>query len=172
MNTSRKLLFAAAAIAATAAASSAFAQASASASANASVQVIAPITITPTGTLSFGRVVLDGSGTDAVITVDPGATSVPAGNIAHATEVAGGSVSTPSFHVGGEVGQAYNIVLTPAFTGATLSALKTSLASNALTNTVVAGAANDFTVGGTLTIPSGTAAGTLNGTVGVTVTYQ
>jgi spore coat protein U-like protein len=170
MNTSRKLLFAISAIAATAAASSAFAQASASASANASVQVIAPITITPSGTLNFGRVVLDGSTTDAIITVAPGGTS--AASISNATEVAGGTVSTPSFHVGGEVGQGYTIVLTPAFTGATLSALKTSLASNALTNTVAADASNDFTVGGTLTIPAKKAAGTYGGTVGVTVTYQ
>jgi hypothetical protein len=170
MNTSRKLLFAAAALAATAVASSASAQASATGSANASVQVIAPITITPAGTLNFGRVVLDGTANAAVITLDPGATT--ATSISHATEVAGGTISTPSFHVGGEVGQAYTIVLTPAFTGATLSALKTSLASNALTNTVAADAANDFTVGGTLTIPSGTSAGTLNGTVGVTVTYN
>jgi hypothetical protein len=167
MKSSRTLLFAAAAIAATAVASSAFAQASASASATASVTVISPITITPTGSLNFGRVVLDGSGTDAVITVDPGGTAPS--SIAHATEVAGGSISTPSFHVGGQSGQAYNIVLTPSFTGATLSALKTSFASNALTSTVGAG---DFTVGGTLTVPATTTPGTLSGSVGVTVTYQ
>lgn len=170
MNTSRKLLFAISAIAATAAASSAFAQASASASANASVQVIAPITITPTGTLSFGRVVLDGGATDATITVAPGATTATA---THATEVAGGTISTPSFHVGGESGQAYNIVLTPSFTiganSAALGSLLTSLPSNALTSTV---GGPDFTVGGTLTVPKGTAANTYSGTIGVTVTYQ
>jgi len=169
MNTSRKLLLiAASAIAVSAVASSALAQNTSSASTTAAVTVISPIHVSVTGTLNFGRVVLDGSANAASLVLNTGDTTVAATN---AVAVAGTTVSTPSFKLSGQTGQAYDTTVTPSLIIG---------GSNRLTVTGAPPAASvDLTTTPTevplvytLAVPSGTTAGTYSGTVTVAVAYE
>jgi hypothetical protein len=175
MNTSRKILFAVAAVGALGAASSAFAQATDTKSATASVVVINPIKLAVNTTpLSFGRVVLDGTANDATVTVGADGTL---GTVAHATEVDAtgtNAPSVPTFTVTGQANQAYTIAMAPTFTIGQTSGLLTvvnSLSTQGV-STLSSSGTDSFKVGGTLTIPQGTSANTYNGSVSVTVTYQ
>jgi spore coat protein U-like protein len=169
MNTSRKLLLiAASAIAVSAVASSALAQATSSASATAAVTVVTPINIASTGALDFGRVVLDGTANDATLVMTTGSTTVTP---THATVVAGGSAAYPTFTLKGQPGQLYDMTVTPSLTIASLNRLAVSGGyGTGATNLTTAGATVPFVY--TLTVPQGTAAGTYNGTVTVSVTYE
>lgn len=172
MNTSRKLLLGAAgAIAVMASASSALAQHSVSASASASVSIARPIAISSSGSLSFGRIILDGSANAATVVL------TPAGGVttSNATQASSGTISVPTFSVSGEGGQSYTIALAAAgFTGGvTLGNLTSSVSTpGALSGSAGSAGAQQFTVGGTITVPAGTTAGAYSGTVTATVAYQ
>jgi len=170
MNTSRKLLLAAAAAAALSAmASSALAQASSSASATAAVTVVTPINIASTGSLNFGRVVLDGTANDASLVLHTGDSSLA--SPVHATAVTGTAVSTPTFTLKGEPGQLYDMTVTPSLIiGGSNRLTVTGGYGTGATNLTVAGATVPFVY--TLAVPSGTAATTYSGTVSVSVTYE
>jgi hypothetical protein len=169
MNTSRKLLLtAAAAIAVSAVASSALAQATSSASATAAVTVVTPINIAATGSLDYGRVVLNDQVNPATLVLNTGDASVTATN---ATAVAGGTVATPTFTLKGQPGQAYNITVTPTLLiGGSNRLAVTGGPTSGATDLTLAGVTVPFVY--TLTVPAATAANTYSGTVAVQVTYQ
>ncbi|HEV2531483.1 DUF4402 domain-containing protein [Phenylobacterium sp.] len=170
MNTSRKLLLAGAtAIAAAAVASSALAQATSSASATAAVTVVTPINIAATGSLNYGRVVLDGSANAASLVLHTGDTSLASPT--NATAVAGTAVTTPTFTVKGQPGQLYDMVVTPSLIiGGSNRLTVTGGYGVGATNLTLAGATVPLVY--TLAVPSGTAAATYTGTVTVSVTYE
>ncbi|HEV2531482.1 DUF4402 domain-containing protein [Phenylobacterium sp.] len=170
MKTSRKLLLAGvAAMAATAMASSALAQNTSTASVTAAATVISPINISATGSLNFGRVVLDGSANDASLVLHTGDTSLSSPT--NATAVAGTAVSTPVFTVKGQAGQAYDMTVTPSLViGGSNRLSVTGGFGTGATNLTVAGVTVPFVY--TLAVPAGTAAATYNGTVTVSVTYE
>jgi len=170
MNTSRKLLLAAAAtIVLSTVATSALAQATSSASATAAVTVVTPINIAATGSLNFGRVVLDGTANAASLVLHTGDTALA--SPVHATAVTGTSVTTPTFTVKGEPGQLYDMTVTPSLViGGSNRLTVTGGYGTGATNLTVAGATVPLVY--TLAVPSGTAAATYNGTVTVSVTYE
>lgn len=140
--------------------------------ANASVDIIAPMTLVQTTPMYFGNVSPDTTvATTVVLDTANGVTSPGV--------VKAGMSGTPTsalFTVGGVNGANYAITLPTAaivFGGLTLDTFVGLSASTGAANGGTLGAAGDtFTVGATLTIPAGQAAGNYATTYSVTVNYN
>jgi hypothetical protein len=142
--------------------------------------VIRSITLSNAATLSFGRVVLPGSGSQTV-TYDPAV-----GGVRLSGSGSGGAVlSSPApslagFAVAGEGGQAFTLTVPGSFTlsgpsGSTPITITTlPSASGAQTLTGSAGAAGsfNFTVGGRFAVSATTMGGSYSGSFAATVQYN
>lgn len=175
MNTSRKLLFAAASIASLAIAQTAAAQASGSASASASVTLIEPLKISKIDDINLGTV-----------TRGVGDVTIAAASGAHAAGPATGtgvpvvlasstSTTTPAhFQITGQASQAIS------WTGTSTTVAMSGLANpmtlafswGATAPTTLPSATYDVYVGGTQTLVAADAAGAHTGTFTVAVSYN
>lgn len=133
----------------------------------ATATVVAPITLThvPAASLAFGSFTAGNGGT---VVVTPAGLATSTGEVDHVT----GSVeSADAFTVSGDAGRAYSIS-----TGAgTVTFLTNSMAFTTTPSAAagtLTGGAGAFTVGGTLTVGSGQAAGNYTGSYDATVTYN
>jgi hypothetical protein len=136
---------------------------------SASARIIRPLTLTATGSLDFGTIVLNGITADRTVTLNADAT------ITCATElVCAATGLVPTYNVRGTQGQTVNIIKnTSTLTGSnggSLTLTPVGAASVLMTNSGSPG--ENFAIGGSITIGTGTADGVYTGTVNVQVDYN
>ena len=141
----------------------------AAATANATATIIAPITITKDVDLDFASIVPGAGGTVVVDTAD---TRTCGGGL-----VCTGAVSSASFTVGGQAGANYTIAVAPAtlvITDGSGNSMNVDTWTTAPTSpATLSGAPPDsLTVGATLHVGAGQAAGVYSGTFSVTAEYN
>jgi hypothetical protein len=163
-----KLLISAGALAAVAVSTPALA--ANSASANATVNIVSPLSLTNDTGLNFGTIVGPFSG--EVVHVDgTGARTCPA----TLTCSGNASVSAASFSLSGTPSQGVTLTIPDSVTlnGSVSGTLTVDLTGDKPADpTLDASGAASFSVGGKLTIPSGTVDGVYSNTFSVTANYQ
>lgn len=161
----KKIALAAALVAFTA--TPAFAQTQDTDQGSATAEIIAPLDLVHTSgaALDFGAFTV---GTGGTVTVDSTGAGTAGGNV---TLIAGTTLAD-SFDVSGEAGRTFSISTTNDQLTGPGGNLSFSTAASAASGTVGAGGTASFTVGGVLTVPGGTAAGTYTGTYDATVAYN
>jgi hypothetical protein len=164
----------------------AFAQASATGQANANATIAKPITITKTADLNFGTIVPNSAG-NLTVTIDT-AGALTMGGVSDGAHL-GGTTGAAAFDVTGRPNAAYSITLPNSVTLTGLTDNTQSLTADAFkdtkggdttvpttgTSSLSAGpgtGTDNFSVGGTLTVPAGTVAQDYQGTLSVTVAYN
>lgn len=140
--------------------------------AQASAKIVRPLTLTSTGSLNFGTIVLNGVTANRTVSLSS----------ANALDCAGGSTelqcsgttSVPTYNVRGTNNMTVNILKTASTlsngTGGTLTLTPSGANSLVLTNAGAPG--DDFNIGGSIVIGVGQAEGLYTGTVDVQVDYQ
>ncbi|MCA0909269.1 DUF4402 domain-containing protein [Qipengyuania gaetbuli] len=140
----------------------------ASANGTANARIVAPIAITHDSgsALDFGTMT---AGTGGTVVVTPAGAGSKTGDV---ILIAGSTNAADSFTVTGEANRGFAIVVTggSVTSGTNSMTFTTSLASNS--GNLGAGGSTQFSVGGTLTVGSGQAAGSYTGSYGATVTYN
>jgi len=136
---------------------------------SASARIIRPLTLTATGSLNFGTIVMNGVTANRTVTLNDDTT------ITCATElVCDANGTVPTYNVRGTNGQVVNIIKTASTlngsNGGTLTLTPVGLPSVTLTNSGAPG--RDFTIGGSIVIAPATADGVYTGTVDVQVDYN
>ena len=134
----------------------------------ASARIIRPLTLSATGTLNFGTIVLNGITADRTVTLNADT------SITCATELVcdlNGTVVT--YNVRGTQGQTVTVIKTDSTltgsNGGSLTLTPVGQDDVLLTNSGAPGV--NFPIGGRITIGTGTADGLYTGTVDVTVNY-
>jgi len=152
--------------------SGAFAQASATASASATI--ITPISISKTADLNFGNVAVSATVAGTAVITPAGVRSATLGVTLPATS---GTVSAASFTVTGAAGYSYVITLPSSaltITNGSNTMTVTTFVSSPATNGTLTGGTQTLTVGATLNVDAGQAAGlyTSETPFSVTVNYN
>ena len=131
---------------------------------NASATVLTPITVTQNTALSFGTLAANAAGSVTI--------STAGGRTFSGVVVTPGGFAAGAFGITGSTGATFAITLgTPTALASGGNSMAFTVASSAATGTIALGVAN-FTVGGTLTVAAGQAAGSYIGTYPVTVEYN
>ncbi|MCY7272091.1 MAG: DUF4402 domain-containing protein [Sphingomonas bacterium] len=140
---------------------------------SATARIIRPLSLTSTGSLNFGTIVLNSVTANRTV-------ALSSGNVldcgAGTTELqCSGTTSVPTYNVRGTNNQVVTIIkaatnLTNSTDSTTLSMTPTGAASVTLTNSGSPGF--DFTIGGTIVIGAATTDGVYSGVVDVRVDYQ
>jgi len=137
----------------------------------ATARIIKPLTLTSTGSLNFGTIVVDGVTANRTIALSnlnvvdcaSGSTEV----------VCSGTTSVPTYNVRGTNNQIVTIIKTASTlngsNGGTLTLTPTGAATVQLTSSGSPG--DDFAIGGSITLAAATVDGLYTGTVNVTVDY-
>ncbi len=136
---------------------------------SASARIVKPLTLTATGSLNFGTIVMNNvTSNQSVNLAASGALTCGAQLVCSAT----GTV--PTYNVAGTNGQVVSIIKNASTltgsNGGTLTLTPVGAASVTLTNSGSPG--TDFAIGGSLVIGSGTIDGLYTGTVDVQVDYN
>lgn len=136
---------------------------------SATARIIRPLTLTATGSLNFGTIVMNGVTANRTVTLNDDT------SITCATElVCDLNGTVPTYNVRGTNNQTVNIIKnTSTLTGSnggTLTLTPVGAASILLTNSGAPG--RDFTVGGSIVIGAATVDGVYTGTVDVQVDYN
>jgi hypothetical protein len=136
---------------------------------SASARIIRPLSLTATGTLNFGTIVLNGVTANRTVTLNADT------SITCATElVCDLNGTVPTYNVRGTQGQTVNIIKNTSTlngsNGGTLTLTPVGANSVLLTNSGAPG--HDFAIGGSITIGTGTVDGLYTGTVDVQVDYN
>lgn len=137
--------------------------------ANASARIIRPLTLTASGTLDFGTIVMNGVTANRTVTLNDDTT------ITCATElVCAANGTVPTYNVRGTNNQVVTIIKnTSTLTGSNGGSLTlTPVGAATVTLTSSGAPGNDFTIGGAITIAAATIDGVYTGTVDVQVDYQ
>ena len=140
---------------------------------SATARIIRPLTLTSTGSLNFGTIVLNGVTADRTV-------SLSSGNVldcgSATTELqCSGATSVPTYNVRGTNNQVVTVIktasnLTNSSDGSVLSMTPLGVSSVTLTSSGSPGL--DFNIGGSIVIGSATTDGVYSGTVDVQVDYQ
>ncbi len=135
----------------------------------ANARIIKPLTLTATGSLDFGTIVMNGVTANRTVTLNADTT------ITCATElVCAANGLVPTYNVRGTQGQTVNIIKNGSTlngsNGGTLTLTPVGAASVLLTSSGSPG--NDFAIGGSITIAPTQADGVYTGTVDVQVDYN
>ena len=130
----------------------------------ASATVVAPISVTHDAltSLNFGTFLVGASG--GSVAVDAAGAGSVSGTVVF---LSGSTNSVDAFDVAGDGTRGYTI----STAGGTMGGMSFSTTPSAATGALVAGVGS-FTVSGTLTVPSGQAAGAYTGSYVATVNYQ
>jgi hypothetical protein len=136
---------------------------------SASARIIRPLTLTATGSLDFGTIVMNGVTANRTVTLNADT------SITCATElVCDLNGTVPTYNVRGTNGQVVNIIKNNSTlngsNGGTLTLTPVGAASVLLTNSGAPGV--DFAIGGSITISPTQADGVYTGTVDVQVDYN
>ena len=137
----------------------------------ATAKIVRPLTLTSTGSLNFGTIVLNGVTANRTVSLSSGNVLTCGGT----TELqCSGATSVPTYNVRGTNNQVVNIIktaslLTNANDSTTISMTPLGAASVTLTNAGAPG--TDFPIGGSFVIGTTTTDGLYSGTVNVTVDY-
>lgn len=136
---------------------------------SASARIIRPLTLSATGSLDFGTIVLNGvTGTRTVTVNDDASITCDIELVCDAT----GSV--PTYNVRGTNNQTVNVIKNVSTlngsNGGTLTLTPVGVDSVLLTNSGAPG--HDFTIGGSIDISAATVDGVYTGTVDVQVDYN
>ena len=137
----------------------------------ATARIIKPLTLTSTGSLNFGTIVMDGVTANRTIALsDANVLDCASGS----TEVVcSGTTSVPTYNVRGTNNQVVTIIKTASTlngsNGGTLTLTPTGAANVTLTSSGSPG--DDFAIGGSITLAAATVDGLYTGTVNVTVDY-
>ena len=140
---------------------------------SATARIIRPLSLTSTGSLNFGTIVLNG--VTANRTVALSSANVLDCGAGTAELQCSGVTSVPTYNVRGTNNQVVTVIktaspLTNAQDGSTLSMTPSGAASVTLTNSGAPGF--DFNIGGSIVIGTATTDGVYSGTVNVQVDYQ
>lgn len=139
---------------------------------SATARIIRPLTLTATGSLDFGTVVMNGVTANRTISLSDANVVDCAGGSAEV--VCSGATSVPTYNVRGTNNQVVTIIKNASTlngsNGGTLTLTPTGVASVTLNNSGAPG--YDFTIGGDITIDAATVDGLYTGTVDVQVDYQ
>jgi len=139
---------------------------------SATAKIVRPLTLTSTGSLNFGTIVLNGVTANRTVSLSSGNVLTCGGT----TELqCSGTTSVPTYNVRGTNNQVVTIIktasnLTNANDATTLSMTPLGAASVTLTNAGAPG--TDFNIGGSIVIGTATTDGVYSGTVNVQVDYQ
>jgi len=139
---------------------------------SATVKIIRPLSLTATGSLNFGTIVLNGVTANRTVTLSAGNSLTCGGT----TELqCSGTTSVPTYNVRGTNNQVVTILknasdLTNANDGTKLTLTPVGQATVTLTSSGSPG--DNFAIGGSIVIGSGTTDGVYSGTVDVQVDYQ
>jgi hypothetical protein len=136
---------------------------------SASARIIRPLTLTATGSLNFGTIVMNGVTANRTVTLNADTT------ITCATElVCAANGTVPTYNVRGTQGQTVTVIKNTSTlngsNGGTLTLTPVGAASVLLTNSGAPG--DDFAIGGSITIGTATVDGVYTGTVDVQVDYN
>ena len=143
--------------------------------ATARARIVKPLSLTATGMLDFGVIVIPATGVSALRTV-----TLSDANVRDCTTLGGGELtcgtdvtSVPTYNVQGTNGQVVRVIKTAsALTGSnggTLAFRPTGTDTVTLTNSGAPG--SNFAIGGEIDIVPGTVDGTYTGNINVTVDY-
>lgn len=139
----------------------------------ASARIIKPLTLTSTGAMDFGTIVIPSGGVAANRTISLDDTGVIADCGGAVDTVCSGVTSVPTYNVRGTNNQTVTIIKNASTlngsNGGTLTLTPTGAASVLLTTSGAPG--NDFTVGGDIVITPATIDGVYTGFVDVQVDY-
>ena len=141
----------------------------AAATANATATVIAPIAISKTADLAFGKFAASTGGT---VVMAPAGTRTATGTVVLSTVTPGAAAS---FDVAGDNNATYAITLPASATissGTNTMTVGTFTSTPSATGTLSASGTETVTVGGTLTVASAQVAGAYTGTFDMTVEYN
>lgn len=129
-----------------------------------------PISLTHRGgaSLNFGRVCAPWSGNTGTVTLSPSG-MVSASNV----DCYSNNVSADSFSVTGAANSGYSVILPSSvnINNGSRTLTINNFTSSCTNCTLGSGGSGAFTVGGTLSVPSGTSAGTYSGSYTVSVVY-
>jgi hypothetical protein len=152
--------------------------AQATVSTDVAANIVIPIAITETASLHFGTMtVLEGTGGTCVLSTQGVRTQTAGVNLSFQAPLA----SNAAYNVTGAVNTSYSITLPVKITVTNLSNTMTignlvarpaSAGADALTGALSSGGEDNFTIGGTLNVLPGQAAGLYTGTFNVTVVYN
>lgn len=160
-------------IAAQAAASASAAPVSAGAAAPVKVKIIRPLTLTSSGSLSFGTILLNGLTANRTVSLST-ANLLDCGG-GSGELICAGATSVPTYNVRGSNNQVVTIIKTasnlinPA-NGSSL--VLTPVGPNSITLSNSGAPGEDFAIGGTITLTPTTGDGLYSGTVNIQVDYQ
>jgi hypothetical protein len=142
--------------------------------ASTSASVMQPLTITPVGTLAFGKF---GVGIGGSVTISPSGARTSSGVVEM-----GGTTTAVRFDVAGEIGSSYTIALVPGTLSSpsldtmTFSTISDLAGANITTGNVSGGAlaagTQSIFVGGTLTVGAAQPPGLYSGNLTATVQYN
>ena len=140
---------------------------------SATARIIRPLSLTSTGSLNFGTIVLNGVTANRTVALSSGNVLNCAGGSLELQ--CSGATSVPTYNVRGTNGQVVTVIktasnLTNSTDGSTLSMTPSGAASVTLTNSGAPGF--DFNIGGSIVIGTATTDGVYSGTVNVQVDYQ
>ena len=139
---------------------------------SATAKIVRPLTLTATGSLNFGTIVLNGVTANRTVSLSSANVLTCGGT----TELqCSGTTSVPTYNVRGTNNAVVTIIktaslLTNANDATTLSMTPSGAASVTLTNAGAPG--TDFAIGGSIVIGAATTDGLYSGTVNVQVDYQ
>lgn len=139
----------------------------------ATARIIRPLTLSATGSVNLGTIVLNGVTANRTVALSAGNVLDCGGGTAELA--CSGTTSVATYNVQGTNNQVVQIIktasnLTNANDGSTLSF--TPLGQNTVTLTNSGAPGNNFAIGGSIVIGSGTTDGVYSGTVDVKVDYQ
>lgn len=145
----------------------------ATASAQVSVNVVKPLTLSSTGSLNFGTIVMGTLTGSRTISLSPA--NVLTCGTGSAELVCSGATSVPTYNVQGTNRMVVSITKTPtqltnSGDGSSLTLTPSGISSITLTNSGAPG--ENFNIGGSITIAPTTKPGVYSGVVNVTVDYQ
>lgn len=138
-----------------------------SAEATVSADIVSPITLDlKSGALNFGKILKSNAGT-VVLTSGNERSSTITGLIVESS-----AYSVPTFTVNAASGYTYSVTIPDITLNNGASALEITNFEHNLTSTTGTGGAQDFNIGGSLTVDVNDADGAYTGTVSVTVAYE